>query len=373
MATMRDMQGPAREASIRLLLRLRAETLDVYVKASANLSKEIRALETRKRLNNENEQYLELTIKGKKELEAALKHETDLLKEQINAIAERGVSRGVKDNAGRYTKDLSSKLKRYTTLSTAAVDGVFDRINSDLVLAALEKTYGGTTFSRRIWKATEAFKTDVRSVVAEGLARNRDVIMIAKDLETYVKTDAATLAKRYAKIQPLTKREGETDTAYRKRLSTLQHRVSHNVEYNSLRIVRTMTQGAIQDSNIAASDYVPSVQSFDWKLSPAHIVYSICEDIAAGNPWTYETFAWTTPPHPNCLSYVKYNEISEARFIDDLKRWSDNPTAGGTEYLNEWKAKYYDRYERGDSDNFFELFLSRSNDGNTLNTSGRAA
>ncbi|GAG15251.1 unnamed protein product, partial [marine sediment metagenome] len=115
-----------------------------------------------------------------------------------------------------------------------------------------------------------------------------------------------------------------------------------------------------------AQSYTPSVQTFDWTLSPVHKVYSICEDIVAANPHTYESFSWATPPHPNCLSYVKYNEKSTREFTSDLKRWANNPTASGTDYLNEWQQTYYEPTQNGDKTNFFNLILAKTDSQKTL-------
>jgi hypothetical protein len=353
-------QRSANAASRKLLKSLKGKALKLYVASADEVAKEIRRLKIKQTAAGKG---YELTIKSKEALRKSLLEQAAILREEVKGLAEKSVTQGVGLNAGRYGKYNKSFLLNLNSLDPAIVEDVYSKVNADLLEIQLLKTYGDNlTYSRRIWKSSKLFERDARNVVAEGLARNRSVEVIARDLEVYVRKDKITLAKRYANIDQSPIRPGETQTEWEARVKRFKTRISSNMEYNSLRLVRTMTQGAIQDSNIAAASYTPSVQAFKWNLSPAHIVYSICEDIVAGNPWTYENFPYSTPPHPNCLSYVTFIEMPQAQFIKDLKAWDNNPSAPGTQYLNDWKAQYYDPIAMGmPRENYFNLFLDRAN------------
>ncbi len=355
---MRDEQKAARAVSNKIRKALRPAVMRTYIKSADAVAAEIKILKTKAKGTTK----YSLTIESKTKLEASLRAEAKIIKNSVNTISKKGVSAGIKANAGRYSKYTNGFLTKYTDLNKQVLTDIFIKVNTDLIEVQVAKAYGdGLKFSRRIWKSSEKFKTDLRNVVSEGLARNRDIVDISKDINVYVRTNKKTLAKRYANIDKSPIRSGETVDEWKTRVNTFKSRISKDLEYNSLRIVRSMTQGAIQDSNIVAASYTPSVQSFNWTLSPAHIVYSICEDIEAGNPWTYESFVYGTPPHPNCLSYVTYNEIPQREFVNDLKRWTKSPTASGTDYLNNWKSTYYDPMVIGNKDNYFDLLIKRTN------------
>ena len=342
------------------MLSLKGKTLRRYVISADKVAEEVLKL----KLKSESlDKAYTLTIKSKEALEKSLRQEAALLRDEIRMLTERSVNQGVGLNAGRYGEYNKSFLSGVSTLDAGILNDVYAKVNADLVEIQFLKTYGDNlTYSKRIWNSSKLFERDIRNVVAEGLARNRDVVNIARDIEVYVRKDKVTLAKRYANIDQSPIRPGETVEEWQARVKKFKRRISTNVEYNSLRIVRSMTQGAIQDSNIACASYSPSVVAFKWNLSPIHIIYSICEDIVAGNPWTYEMFPYSTPPHPNCNSFVTYIEKPIAEFTKDLKKWVNNPGGQSTQYLDEWKANYYDPIDKGlPRENYFNLLVDRAN------------
>ncbi|NIU83389.1 MAG: hypothetical protein GWN64_07900 [Candidatus Thorarchaeota archaeon] len=354
----KQLTNKARKDSLTLSKKMRKENLRIYVKSSDSLAKEIRKLKTKAAGTDK----YALTIASKEKLRKDIQAQSKILRKEIDDLAKKGTTQSVALNAGKYTKYTGAFLKTTDAFDPKILKETLAKINNDLVQIQLLKTYGDNLkYSTRIWQSSKLFERNIRDVVAEGIARNRDMTTIAKDLETYVRTDRRTLAKRFANINQSPRLPGESLEDWKARVTTFKSRIPMNVEYNSLRIVRSQIQGAIQDSNIACQSYTPSVQSFDWTLSPAHKVYSICEDIEAANPWTYETFDFPTPPHPNCLSYVVFKEKPRKEFVSDLKRWTENPAASGVGYLNDWKANYYDPISQGAGINFFSRILGRSN------------
>lgn len=353
----KSVQEKARRDSLNLFKKLQRKTRSIYLAAGNAVAEEVRLLET----IGMGKKY-RLTIASKQQLRDSLLDNGRKVNRSLNIMNTEGIATAVQLNAGAYNRYTAGFMKNLDNLDNEILIKTFTKINHDLVQVQLLKTYGdGLTYSRRIWKSSKLFERDIRNVVAEGIARQRDIIAISKDINQYVIKGKQTLVKRYANIDQSPIRPGETVAEWRKRVSTFKTRISSNVEYNSLRIVRTQIQGAIQDCNIAAADYTPSVESFNWTLSPAHVIYSICEDIEAGNPWTYQNFTHGTPPHPNCLSYTIYIEKPQKEFISDLKAWEKNPTAPGTQYLNDWKSTYYDPAARGDNTNYFDLLARRTN------------
>ena len=355
--SIKSMTDTKRKASNKLLKAMYKDIYDSYVKATDTLAIEVAKLKTKIVAGKTT-----LTISSKESLIKDLKEQTIIIRKELDIISKSGVNKGVGINAGANSKYTYGAMAKNTTLDKTILQSIFSKLNTDLIKIQFLKNYGGLSFSKVIWKSSKIFERDAKNVILEGLIRGRSTLDISLDLKVYVRKGKEQLIHRYANLDSSPKLPDESIEDYKKRVKTFKKRISSKMEYNSVRMARTQVQGAIQDSNIAASSYAPSVESFNWTLSPAHKVYSICEDIAAGNPWTYETFNEGTPPHPNCMSYVKYNEISSKQFDDDLANWSENPTGENTKYLNDWKASYYDPTLAGNvNDNFFNKILKNTN------------
>ena len=179
------------------------------------------------------------------------------------------------------------------------------------------------------------YKRDIERLLKEGIEIGRDNVQIAKDITAYSKGGTNALNKRAPKYA--------------------NAKISKKIDWKALRIARTTIQGGVQDGQIIGYETTPSVAGFDWVLSPLHKVYSICEDIVADNPWTYETFGevkvdatvvnFSTPPHPNCLSNASPRNIPRRQFLRDLKRWDGGDNVP---YLDDWNKKYYEPTESGE-------------------------
>lgn len=355
-----NLQSKDRKAALNLLKKMRSSVQKTYIEASDELAKEIRKL---RKINGFPDKTDTLTIKSKIALQESLNTERKKLRARLDKAIRSGTAQVIDNSVSSKSRFTTKYLAEYSTLDRAIVNDTFAKVNADLLEIQFAKTYGkGLKYSNRIWKSSKLFERDIRNVISEGLARNRDITVIAEDIQKYVREGKQTLTKRYGNLDQSPRRPGETEAEYKRRVRKFKSRISGNIEYNSLRIARTQIQGAIQDSDIASQSYTPSVQAFNWNLSPAHKVYSICEDIVAGNPWIYENWFYSTPPHPNCLSYVTYIEKSEKQFISDLKAWTNNPNATGTEYLSDWKEKYYSPVSRGQVDNNYFTRLLEINE-----------
>jgi hypothetical protein len=336
----------------------------IYIAAVDNLSKEIKTLQTKQAAAGFG---YELTIESKTALTKMLRAAVSELQGKIKPFIEGLVAETIQNTNSPYFDILNEAFSLagiYDVLEEGIIKKVFKKVNTDLVTINFLKTYKkGLTYSKRIWKSSKAFSRDLRNIVNEGLARQRDIIEIARDLQIYVRNDDISLARRYANLDTSPRKPGETLEEWKDRQRQFKRRIPKNIDYRALRIARTMYRGALQDTWIAQSKFTLAVRSFDWVLSPSHERYSICEDIVAGNPWTYETFSFGTPPHPNCLSSVEYNTIPPAQFIGDLQTWVKNPYSNGLNYINEWKNEFYDPFILGNESKitYFSEILQKTN------------
>lgn len=110
--------------------------------------------------------------------------------------------------------------------------------------------------SDAVWATPKKAQMDAESIVARGLAENKDIFQIAKDLETYLVPNKKKMVSwsRYYKG------------------------VAGSIEYNSMRLARTLSQHAYQQTFQTVNRYNPFVESYKWYISSNDRVCSICRD-----------------------------------------------------------------------------------------------
>lgn len=111
------------------------------------------------------------------------------------------------------------------------------------------KLYGNNwSFSKAIWGSEKKTKEDLEKVVARGLAENKPVYDIAKDLEKYV-DPSARKPWDWSKVYPGT---------------------AKTVDYNAQRLARTMIQHSFQTSMVQAQRYNPFCKGIIWHSVGLH-------------------------------------------------------------------------------------------------------
>ena len=143
------------------------------------------------------------------------------------------------------------------------------------------KLYGSDwSFSKAIWGMEKKTKEDLEKIVARGLAENKPIYDIAKDLEKYV-DPSARKPWDWSKVYPGT---------------------SKTVDYNAQRLARTMIQHAYQNSMVQAQRYNPFCKGIIWHSVGIH--GRTCEVCEARDG---QTFPVEDLPldHPNGLCYFE--------------------------------------------------------------------
>ena len=110
--------------------------------------------------------------------------------------------------------------------------------------------------SDAVWATPKKAQLDAESIIARGIAENKDIFQIAKDLEMYLVPN---------------KRKMVSWSRYYKG-------VSGSIEYNSMRLARTLSQHAYQQTFETVNRYNPFVESYKWYISSNDRVCSICRD-----------------------------------------------------------------------------------------------
>lgn len=171
---------------------------------------------------------------------------------------------------------------------------------------ATGKVYkGGWNLSRSIWGDMEDTKEKVYSLIAGGVAQNKSVAEIAKEVSRYVDPTAK-------KLWNLKDKDGRT--IYPKR-----------VEYNSQRLVRTLIQHSYQQSIIETSQENPFIQKIRW-IANGHRACPLCIERARKDsglgPGVYTPESLPLD-HPNgmCVFEPVIDDNIEDRLVD----WYNNP------------------------------------------------
>jgi hypothetical protein len=161
---------------------------------------------------------------------------------------------------------------------------------------------GGWSLAKSIWGDNEDTLSKAYEMVAGGIAENKSVYDIAKDLEQYVRPSAKKPWNyTFKSVDKVTGKE-KTYRVYPKK-----------VDYNAQRLARTLSQHAYQQTMVAVNKDNPFVQKFRW-----HVIGGrACPICLARNG---KLFDKNNVPmdHPNgmCILEPVYDEDVNQRLAD---------------------------------------------------------
>ncbi len=178
----------------------------------------------------------------------------------------------------------------------AAFSYVPDEIVRNLITGQIYDS--GWSLSARIWGDNEQTLKDIYQVMAKGLAENKPIYEIAKDLEKYVRPSAKL---------PWNLRAADGVKIYKKQ-----------VDYNAQRLARTLVQHGYQQSFVAATQKNPFITEYVW-LSNGSRVCDLCK---ARDGVHYKK---TELPldHPNGMCTME--PVVASDMIDRLADWFNSP------------------------------------------------
>lgn len=156
----------------------------------------------------------------------------------------------------------------------------------------------GWSLSSRIWGDNEQTLKDIYQVMAKGLAENKPIYEIAKDLESYVRPSAKL---------PWNLRMADGKKIYKKQ-----------VDYNAQRLARTLVQHGYQQSFIATTQKNPFITEYIWRSNGSRV----CNLCKARDGVHYKK---TELPmdHPNGMCTME--PVVAEDMIDQLADWFNSP------------------------------------------------
>ena len=178
----------------------------------------------------------------------------------------------------------------------AAFSYVPDEIVRNLVTGQIYES--GWSLSSRIWGDNEQTLKDIYQVMAKGLAENKPIYEIAKDLESYVRPSAKL---------PWNLRMADGKKIYKKQ-----------VDYNAQRLARTLVQHGYQQSFIAATQKNPFITEYIWRSNGSRTC-DLCMDrdgmvFQKGN---------LPMDHPNGMCTME--PVVADDMVDQLADWFNSP------------------------------------------------
>lgn len=178
----------------------------------------------------------------------------------------------------------------------AAFSFVPDSIVRNLVTGQVYES--GWSLSERIWGNNEATLKEIYQVMAGGLAQNKNIYEIAKDLEMYVKPGAKA---------PWNLKDKDGKRIYRRQ-----------VDYNAQRLARSLTQHTYQQSFVASTQKNPFVLDYIWR-SLGSRVCDLCKS-RDGNHYSKDDLPLD---HPNGMCTMEPNV--DENMTSKLADWFNSP------------------------------------------------
>lgn len=181
----------------------------------------------------------------------------------------------------------------------AAFSYVPDEIVRSLITGQIYES--SWSLSQRIWSDNEKTLKDIYQVMAKGLAENKPIYEIAKDLEAYVRPGVRLL---WNLIAP------DGVRIFKKQ-----------VDYNAQRLARTLVQHGYQQSFVAVTKNNPFITEYVWRSDGSRV----CELCKARDGQHYKKDELPLD-HPNGMCTME--PVVVKNMVDQLAGWFNSP--GGT-------------------------------------------
>lgn len=230
-----------------------------------------------------------------RELEKMLRTTADAVNKEVESTVKSGMNYSALAVVESNTKWLES-LGFDASKVDIAFNHVPDQVVSNILSGNLYK--GGWSLSKSIWRDTNDTLKDLHEVIAGGLAENKSIYEISKDIEGYVRPSAA-------KNWNLTMKDG-------KKIYPKQ------VDYNAQRLARTLSQHAYQQSVVATSKKNPFILGIRWRATGSRA----CPICLARNGKIYSKNDLPMD-HPNGMCTME--PVVADDMADQLADWFNSP------------------------------------------------
>lgn len=176
---------------------------------------------------------------------------------QVSNEVYKNIKSNIYTVSDAVVKDNIEWLKQFG-FSEAGLNAAFSSVPDQIVrmLVTGQIYEGGWNLSSRIWSDNESTLKTAYQIVAKGMAENRPIYDIAKELEKYVQPGAVKKWNPYIMMKNTKTGEWERKKIYKRQ-----------VDYNAQRLARTLVQHGYQQSFIAVTERNPFVLRYQWSAN----------------------------------------------------------------------------------------------------------
>lgn len=255
------------------------------------------------------------------QLEASAKMVEDALKKVVPTAVQLG-----QDKFNKINREYLLDISQYTNglITQTGIRAMITAVNNDVMMSIVSRIYqDGYSFSERVWRAGKEFQDNIKNIISAGIAQNRDILDIARDLNAYVRTDKLTLIKRYGDLLKGTKEFAK--------------RIRKNIYFPSLMLIRSELYASLMDNAKLTGQYNPGCSGlWDWVRTGLTDWNCLCPEHADNGPYTLDKIP--AYPHSLCLCKLVPRLRNQTDFINDLKTWGQG---NSVDYLDKWYQNIY--------------------------------
>ncbi len=193
--------------------------------------------------------------------------------------------------------------------SEDGLNAAFSYIPDDVVqrLVTGQIYQGGWNLSQRIWSDSQQTQKDAYQIMARGLAEQKSVYEIAKDLEAYVRPSA-----RLPWNPILAMKNTKTGRLEYKRIYKKQ------VDYNAQRLARTLAQHSYQQTFIATTKDNPFITEYVWHSNGSRVC-----DLCKTRDGVHYKKDELPMDHPNGMCIMEPVVVKD--MVSQLADWFNSP------------------------------------------------
>jgi len=253
------------------------------------------------------------TAKGRR-FASIMNRRLEALHDQILNLSEGGI---------RNQWQLSNKMNNNTIDGYLAGVKVSDALltsyrspNLSALNAFLDRTEAGMNLSDRIWQVTDGVRTEMQDLISSSVLEGKSAVRLSRELKGYIAG------------KPI-KYEGKLIKG-------------SNLNFQAIRVAASEMNMAFRKSDFLQNSKLPFVTGVTVRLSPAHQIEDICDEMAGEYPKGFEFIGW----HPLCMCYATYNTLPKEEFVKyietgeiDSKRFVKGVPGRAQRYLNKNGAR----------------------------------
>lgn len=310
---------------------------ELYKKTYNQIKKEVNQLE----VSSKGTVSEKLQIEQLKELKKKIHSEITATSKQLEST----IKEGMKKTANVAIKNNLKWLEKYGLPIEEAYNYVPAEVIKSITTGQVYQ--GKWSLSKAIWQDVEKNQKDVEEIISIGLAQNKSSFDIAKDLEKYVNPDA--------------KKDYDWSKTY--------PGVKKKVDYNALRLAKTLPSHAYQQAYSKTVDKNPFVTAVKWNIANNHKVCDICNDRATQDRYGLGkgVFPKDKVPmdHPNGQCVLSSVTVNSEDIADRLADWAlgkeDKALDNWAKDLTAKDAKAANKKEKEYPKNFVEKDFEKNN------------